>query len=148
MHVFVIVEYSTPLGIKMRCIMSKRMLTFIIAALTLVAGIFFWLMFDPSSGESVPANMPELCRIVGLNPETESACHGIGSLPILETAFPPKVATIEQVHAKLGSYLVDSRTISHWTHESYAILPGLLGPVRANFSFDSTGILMTTSIED
>jgi hypothetical protein len=125
----------------------KGYVLFAIAMIVLMACNLLQTSESPSD-QPVPANRAELCKIVKLDPETNPTCHGIGWKPLLETAFPPGVATIQQVHEALSPYLVDSRLVSYWTHESYAIAPGLLGPVRANFSFNEDGLLEAITIED
>jgi hypothetical protein len=94
--------------------------------------------------------MPELCRIVGLDPETDPACQQqTGSLlAVLETAFPPKVATLERVREKLGPYVVNSWSTPSGTYESYAIVSGLLGYTLGQFRFDKAGTLIGITIED
>jgi hypothetical protein len=69
-------------------------------------------------------------------------------MAVLETAFPPKVATIKQVREALGPYLVNSWPTPYGTYESYAIVPGLLGPILGQFRFDEAGVLIAITIED
>jgi hypothetical protein len=72
-----------------------------------------------------------------------------GWLPLLETAFPPQEATIDDVREALEPYLVDSLPTSYdGTLETYAIAPGFLGPVHAIFTFDEAGVLVAITIED
>jgi hypothetical protein len=103
---------------------------------------------DPTP-QPVPANKAELCRIVGLDPNADVACQRGGVRPLLEAAFPLGTATIAEVQKSLAPYLVYAAPIDGGgTLEIYAVLPGLLGPVHANFSFDSSGILVHITIED
>jgi hypothetical protein len=124
----------------------------IIAGALILTCLFICLvytLFLQAVIQDVPATTADLCRIVGLNPETEPVCHKTESWrSVLQTAFPLKVATIKEVHAALGPYREYSMPTSYGTHESFRIAPGLLGPVITNFSFNEAGILESITIED
>jgi len=117
--------------------------------LIMVMGCNASVASDEPTPQPVPVNKVALCRIVGLDPNTDVACQRGGVLPLLEAAFPPGTATIDEVHKSLAPYLVYASPIDDGgTLETYAVLPGLLGPITANFSFDLSGILVYITIED
>ncbi len=104
---------------------------------------------DDATPEPSPSNKAELCRIVGLDPSVDAVCNQGGVRPLLEAAFPPRVATKSEVHKALGPYLVHSRLLDDGgTLEMYAVLPGLLGPTHALFVFDPSDTLVDITIED
>jgi hypothetical protein len=77
------------------------------------------------------------------------ACQQGGLRPLLEAAFPPKIATLSQVHKSLEPYLIYSKLLDDGgVLETYAVLPGLLGPAHAIFLFDPTEVLVDITIED
>lgn len=127
--------------------MLRKQPAIIMLAITLAACSFLQTV-GSSSSRPVPANISELCQIVGLNPETDTACqkHTGSLMAVLETAFPPKVATMERVHERLSPYLVSSWPTLDGSYESYAIVPGLLGPVLGQFGYDKSGTLIAITI--
>jgi hypothetical protein len=105
--------------------------------------------FTDATLEPAPSSKAELCSIVGLDPDSDEVCHGGGLRPLLEAAFPPGIATRDQIQQSLGAYHVHTdRFDNGGSLEMYAVLPGLLGPAHALFLFDESGVLVDITIED
>lgn len=109
-----------------------------------------WLVVSEIASQSKAPTPAELCLALGRYPRNEPLCSPNRSpKDLIESVFPPGIATIDDVHGKLITYrLSSSPTSNGGTSERYILGRGgiLDNAITGLFTFDEKGLLQRVSV--